>query len=239
MNKKDKNTTIIIIIVAIFAVVAFITGLLLNFVVVPRIKEAKVNSFIEQKNYVEAVEILQTLKGDDNKKLLDKTVIDACEKYMDEGNYIAAATYINGYKDNSEYDKICKEIKYETYTLYCCNQLNVAKEDEIKSAKFYKTQDNKSYDFYFGLISIDVENAFGNKDTNYSCFDAKKLDYLGTTKTFDTDKIDNKSEMYAALGWAAYYDKSAISGEINLKRINNIIKNDIKYNIDIESWKNK
>lgn len=238
MNNNDKKTTIIIVAVSMFALFAFSAGILLNFIVIPKMKEAKVNSLIEQKNYVEAVDILTTLKGDDNKKLLDETVVKACEKMMDEGDYTGAEKYINSYKNNSEYEKIRNEIKYESYTLYCCEQINVSKGDEIKSAKFYNTQDGKTYDYKFGLISVDVENAFGNKDTNYSCFDAKELKYLGTTKTFDTDRIDNKSEFYAAYGWATYYDQSAVSGDINLKRINNIIKNEIKYNINIENWKN-
>ena len=201
-------------------------------------KTIKAQEKIEEEDYVGAVDILSKL-NDERSKSLSLTLVDkAIEQLLDEGQYVQAQRFLDSHSTVSNYTKLCDKIKYEALALYCASGAikSLLNPSYFQLTKFYfYRSDSDNYPVTLFLMS--GQNGYGGYASSWGICSQEDLSYLGSSSDV-TDDSDIIAYVVNRI-WKNYYytDATPLNEEINCDRINRILSEGIKYEVDIKMYK--
>ena len=245
--KKKKFFIVSFVALILSAIIIFITA------TASKQKEEKYNkalALIDDLQFQEAASLLLDLKGyKDVNKLL---VYNEAMSWLEKGNYEKAKELFNPINGYRNVDEAQEQIVYESCVLSCISgikndfynpdslyihdvifNLNTEEKDDASPV------DNKKSIYPPCVIELGGQNQIGGKAIRYYLFyyseEEKKYNCLGSCKSLDEDDYkeeykkddDYLMEKFIYLLITTIIDDQTEYGNINLNRLNNLLKTNV------------
>jgi len=187
--------------------------------------EENIEEILDEGDSTAALEMLEKFPDlpsyNDMQALVYTALEEDVQAFMNEGDYVAAQEFLNGHAYLTNYDKLCRQVKYETFLIQCAFDLRPRMKNPrslmITGVEIYESESE------YPTIIFDVsgQNGFGGYTTSYVVFDNDDLTYLGMCSSIY--EPDDDEYLTAYLIRMYRLDPEITDAVFDLERINQFL----------------